>query len=249
MLDTFIKRARQCTESHQLYALCEEISHQISDSQEALSRPPQPPPAPQNANDATKPDSESGSRFIALDQPQMVPAEQATWLNPDDYVLGVELNGEMQAFPVLQMAYHNIVNTTVGGKPLLITYCLPCSSGVVLNPVVGGVRYTFDVFSMYNGFLVISDRQTGSLWKHYDGKLLAGPLIGSGTRLTLRPLLHTQWSEWVTLHPDTLVLDWYPEFADNYISTQSDSDNSLSDFRDVVLSWDNRYPKTNKYLE
>jgi len=38
MLDTFIKRARQCTESHQLYALCEEISHQISDSQEALSR-------------------------------------------------------------------------------------------------------------------------------------------------------------------------------------------------------------------
>jgi len=38
MLDTFIERARKCTESHQLYALCEEISHQISDSQEALSR-------------------------------------------------------------------------------------------------------------------------------------------------------------------------------------------------------------------
>ena len=38
MLDTFIKRARQCTESHQLYALCEEISQQISDSEEALSR-------------------------------------------------------------------------------------------------------------------------------------------------------------------------------------------------------------------
>ena len=38
MLDTFIKRARQCTESHQLFALCEEISKQISDSQEALSR-------------------------------------------------------------------------------------------------------------------------------------------------------------------------------------------------------------------
>ena len=38
MLDTFIKRARQCTESHQLYALCEEISQQISDAEEALSR-------------------------------------------------------------------------------------------------------------------------------------------------------------------------------------------------------------------
>tara|TARA_Y100001972_G_scaffold55997_1_gene68884 strand:+ start:922 stop:1206 length:285 start_codon:yes stop_codon:yes gene_type:complete len=38
MLDTFIKRARQCTESHQLYAICEEISQQISDTEEALSR-------------------------------------------------------------------------------------------------------------------------------------------------------------------------------------------------------------------
>ncbi len=38
MLDTFIKRARQCTESHQLYAICEEISQQISWSEEALSR-------------------------------------------------------------------------------------------------------------------------------------------------------------------------------------------------------------------
>ena len=38
MLDTFIKRARQCEKSHELYAICEEISHQISNSEEALSR-------------------------------------------------------------------------------------------------------------------------------------------------------------------------------------------------------------------
>ena len=38
MLDTFIKRARQCEKSHELYAICEEISEQISWSEEALSR-------------------------------------------------------------------------------------------------------------------------------------------------------------------------------------------------------------------
>lgn len=37
MLDTFIKRARKCTESHQLYALCEEISEQISSLENSLS--------------------------------------------------------------------------------------------------------------------------------------------------------------------------------------------------------------------
>lgn len=38
MLDTFIERARKCKTSQELYAICEEISHQISDSEEALSR-------------------------------------------------------------------------------------------------------------------------------------------------------------------------------------------------------------------
>ena len=38
MLDTFIRQARKCGTSHELYAICEEISHQISDAEERLSR-------------------------------------------------------------------------------------------------------------------------------------------------------------------------------------------------------------------
>jgi len=38
MLDTLIKRARKCTTSHEMFVMCEEISHQISTHQDALSR-------------------------------------------------------------------------------------------------------------------------------------------------------------------------------------------------------------------
>ncbi len=62
------------------------------------------------------------SRFVPLDDPEMIPADEATWLEPDDVVLGVVWGGEAQAFPVDQMAYHHIANTTVAGEPYLVTY-------------------------------------------------------------------------------------------------------------------------------
>lgn len=65
----------------------------------------------------------AGSGFIVLDDPVMVPAASATWLNPDDVILGlVTDNGTAQAFPIRQMAYHHIANTTIDGEPYLVTY-------------------------------------------------------------------------------------------------------------------------------
>ncbi len=64
-----------------------------------------------------------GSRFIPLDEPVMIPAAEATWLDDEEIVMGlVAKNGETRAFPVRQMAYHHIANLTVGGEPYLVTY-------------------------------------------------------------------------------------------------------------------------------
>jgi len=37
-------------------------------------------------------------------------------------VMTVELNGESAAYPIRQMAYHHIVQDTVGGTPIVSTY-------------------------------------------------------------------------------------------------------------------------------
>lgn len=63
------------------------------------------------------------SSFVPLDNPQMRPASEATWLDDGDIVMGiVHETGETQAYPVNQMAYHHIANTTVAGEPFLVTY-------------------------------------------------------------------------------------------------------------------------------
>lgn len=64
-----------------------------------------------------------GSGFIPLDEPVMIAAADATWLDDDEIVMGlVANNGETLAFPVRQMAYHHIANLTVAGEPYLVTY-------------------------------------------------------------------------------------------------------------------------------
>jgi hypothetical protein len=49
-------------------------------------------------------------------------ANEADFINDKDMVMAIELNGEAVAYPVLQMAYHHVVNDVVGGKPITATY-------------------------------------------------------------------------------------------------------------------------------
>lgn len=64
----------------------------------------------------------AGRGFIVLDDPVLITAAEATWLEVDDIVLGVVQNGEAHAYPISQMAYHHIANTKIGGEPYLVTY-------------------------------------------------------------------------------------------------------------------------------
>ena len=64
----------------------------------------------------------AGARFDSADDPEFVAADQATWVEPDDVVLGVLQGGEAVAFPIDQMSYHHIANTSVAGEPYLVTY-------------------------------------------------------------------------------------------------------------------------------
>lgn len=83
------------------------------------------PPAPTSAPTIFDPDLLSlgrGERFQVLDNPRFVPAAQATWLNPDEIIIGVNHKGENRAYPLRQIAYHHIVNDTIAGDPYLVTY-------------------------------------------------------------------------------------------------------------------------------
>ena len=103
---------------------------------------------------------------------------------------------------------------------------------------------------LYNGLFVMRDRQTGSVWTHYDGSILQGPLAGQGVRLEILPTYHTTWEEWRTTNPETLVLDWYPEFADRYREegSQVGRVGLGPEFQRTLLNWDDRLPENELVL-
>jgi phosphoglycerol transferase MdoB-like AlkP superfamily enzyme len=49
-------------------------------------------------------------------------ANDTGFVSEGDMVLAVELNGDAAAYPVRQVAYHHVVQDTIGGIPALVTY-------------------------------------------------------------------------------------------------------------------------------
>jgi hypothetical protein len=61
-------------------------------------------------------------KFNPLAHARYARASDAKFVDPQDVVLAVALNGEAAAYPVRQLAYHHLVQDVVGGVPLVVTY-------------------------------------------------------------------------------------------------------------------------------
>ncbi len=60
--------------------------------------------------------------FHPLPSAAYAKASDASFVSDADMVLTVENNGEAVAYPVRLMAYHHLVQDTIGGKPIVATY-------------------------------------------------------------------------------------------------------------------------------
>ena len=59
----------------------------------------------------------------AILHPQFVSATEALpQMGPSERVLGVSIDGEHRAYPLNMLSRHEIVNDTVGGKPVAVTW-------------------------------------------------------------------------------------------------------------------------------
>ncbi|MDH3206504.1 MAG: DUF3179 domain-containing protein [Gemmatimonadota bacterium] len=148
----------------------------------------------------------------ALDDARWVDVSEAEvpgYLNPDTRVIGVQTFGQSYAIPLNLLWYHEIVNLSPGGPlgpQIAITYCPLTGSSLVFDrTAIGGARLGVSGLLFMNN-LVLFDRSTGeSLWPQMLAEARCG--VQTGTRLGQHPFVEMQWSEWLSLHPDTRVLD------------------------------------------
>lgn len=123
----------------------------------------------------------------------------------EELVIGLELNGDVRAYPVRLLSLHEIVNDTVGGQPVAITWCPLCFSAIVFDRNVAGKELTFGVSGfLYFNNLVMYDHRSNTLWSQMLGEGIKGAFRGE--RLDIIPSLMTSWADWKEQHPDTLVL-------------------------------------------
>ena len=141
----------------------------------------------------------------SIDAPKYVPAGDARHVADDDRVIAISLNGVKRAYPARILDRHEIVNDTIGGIPIAITWCPLCGSAVGIEREVDGEITEFGVSGvLYNSDLVFYDRASNTLWDQVEARGIVGPKTGK--QLTLVPVAMTTWSRWRDAHPDTLAL-------------------------------------------
>ena len=126
----------------------------------------------------------------SIDSPKFVSAAEVDWLFSNSRVLGLEINGVVRAYPLAILNWHEIVNDTVGGVPLAITYCPLCGTGMAFRRDFKGTVTTLGVSGLlYNSDLLLYDRQSESLWSQVMGQAVSGPR--KGEKLIPVPIEHT----------------------------------------------------------
>jgi thiol-disulfide isomerase/thioredoxin len=152
---------------------------------------------------------EIAAELPALDNPVCRSATMATQMRDDDVILGVAAPGRARAYPWWVVKNYHVVNDTIAGTPLVIAFCEQCSGGAAFRRELKGRLLSMDVAGVYNGTIVLKDRETGTLWAPFSGRALEGPLVGE--KLDRIPLSMTHWGEWKARHPQTDVV-WAPDY-------------------------------------
>lgn len=141
-----------------------------------------------------------------IDDPVFEPVATADeWLQPPDPVLVFGLGDDVRAYPLAILTYHEIVNDTVAGEPIVVTYCPLCNSGLVFERTVDGQVLDFGTSGrLWRSNLVMYDRATRSLWSQFTGEAIVGDFLG--TKLKRLPLQIVSWDGYRSQHPDGRVL-------------------------------------------
>lgn len=135
-------------------------------------------------------------------------------INDDKLVLGIEINGEAKAYPVQLIGYHHQVRDTVGGKPVMVTYCTVCRTGRVYSPMIEGKPETFRLVGMDHFNAMFEDATTRSWWRQVSGEAITGPM--KGKKLDVLPSQQMTLSAWLRKFPTTLVMQRDTMFNKQY---------------------------------
>lgn len=152
-----------------------------------------------------------------LRTPAMVSAARAGYLQDNNVVFGIEINGDARAYPKRILAWHEMFVDTIGGVEIAGVYCTLCGTIIPYKTKLNGVNYALGTSGfLYRSNKLMYDKATQSLWNTIKGEPVLGPLVDKGIKLEHLSVVTTTWGEWKRRHPKTTVLSEKTGHIRNY---------------------------------
>ena len=136
----------------------------------------------------------------SIDNPKFDTA-RTTPFSPDERVIGVVVNGEAKAYPYGILNWHEIVNDTIGGVNVSVSYCPLCDT--ILAVKRGNTTYGVSG-KLYQSCLVMYDRADDTLYAQPWGLGAIGPNVNHS--LDKIPAIKTTLGAWLTKYPESKIL-------------------------------------------
>ena len=191
----------------------------------------------------------------SIDDPKFISVQEAgRFLEDSDFVLGLNINGDIRAYPLQILVWHEIVNDNVGGIPVAVTYCPLCFTNQVFNRSLDDGQEVVEFGTsgkLYNSNLVMYDRTSKSLWSQAMAEGIVGKY--AGTKLERVPFDVAYWKEWKRLYPESKILSRdtgsnRPYGVDPYGDYYTNSDvlfpvsnkNNRLGLKEIVIGFENK---------
>ncbi len=127
------------------------------------------------------------------------------WLKAVEPVIFLRVGNEARAYPIQILTWHEIVNDTLAGVPVAVTFCPLCNTAIAYERTVNGRVLDFGTTGRLRfSNLLMYDRQTESWWQQALGQAMIGQL--TGTQLVARPAAIISWAAFKSAYPNGHVL-------------------------------------------
>ena len=124
-----------------------------------------------------------------------------TRLKPHTMILGLDVKGASEAFPLAALRKEQVIQVDLGGEPIVVVHQPDSDTTTAFVARAGGKTLHFEAASNA-GTMELTDRETKSQWTPY-GACTSGRLKGAHlASLILEP---EYWFAWSEFHADTRI--------------------------------------------
>ncbi|MDY7006828.1 MAG: DUF3179 domain-containing protein [Cyanobacteriota bacterium] len=148
----------------------------------------------------------------SIDNPKFDTAT-TTPFPPNETVIGIEINGETVAYPFGIMNWHEIVNDTVGGMNITVSYCPLCDTIIAFER--GNTTYGVSG-KLYQSCLVMYDRSNSTLYSQPWAIGILGRNVNSN--LNRISAIKTTLKNWLAAHPNSKILSTKTGYKRDYFN-------------------------------